>query len=221
MNANTLGQIMSAATRRAGRRSDLDISTVSGYVNQAYLEVAESVPHALLESITTYSLSSGSYNGTLPADFNEPIAFLFRYNSTDSSTVSSQHTLQRIRESDGMVQDRDDIGLPTEIVFHNDAFEIYPRSAYTADLGLRYRAYPSVMTETSSVPSISTPWRWAIVLRTEALLHEDLGNDAAAGIAQNRYLSSANTRKSDEARRAASEMRHYVRPLWNTTQRRS
>lgn len=223
MFTNTLSEIMSYATRRTGRRADIPPSVVSGYVNQAYLEIAEAVPHALLESITTYSLSSGSHTITLPADFNEPIALVGAWASlsTDSSARSSYATIERVRVSDGLISDRSSGGRPNKAVFYDDRIELYPSSDTTMDLGLYYRAFPSTLTDPASVPSLATPWRWAIVLRTEALLHEDLQNDQAAAIAQNRYLSYVQTRKTDEARRASSEMRNYVRPLWNANRRRT
>ena len=67
MPAYNLAELMSMATYESGRRADIPRSTVSFYVNEAYMEVANQVPHALMERIAVSSTTSGSWRRMLRA----------------------------------------------------------------------------------------------------------------------------------------------------------
>lgn len=202
MPAYTLGEIMSQATLRTGRRADLDTSAVSFLANEAYLEVAGIYPRALSESSYAYSVQSGVTSLTLPADFDEPIDLFY--------TAGSRGTLQPrdLSQIDSASTAR---GTPSHFAFFKDALELWPSPNSNFSATLRYRARPSDLTATSAVPSMDTDWRPLIVTKLEEKIHLVLGNYEAARVAQDRFLSQAAMLRSDEARRRGGEWTRGVR----------
>ena len=87
----TLNDLLSHATARIGRRSDLAASTVSFYVNQAYQEIAQAEPGALLETIVVSSTTSGENRLSLPANMME----LINLSWLTTNAVASGQTLRR------------------------------------------------------------------------------------------------------------------------------
>lgn len=215
MPAYTLSEVMSKATTRIGRRADISLSEASFWANAAYMEIAAMENHALLESSFLTSTVSGDSHITLPADFGEPISFTLVWsNSTASSAISSRRTLHRLSISDAEVQGPDPSGIPEAFMFFGDAIELVPSPNSAYSFVGRYRAQASDLTDPAAVPSLSTPWRHAWLLKTERYLFEYLGNAAGAAAAENRYLAYANALKSDEARRQSGELRLNFRPLY-------
>ena len=216
MPAFTLGEISSMVTADIGRRADIDASIVSQRVNMAYFEVAQAVPHALLEETYTSSLTSGDSNVTLPTDFGEPISLRLEiYSSqTTPSTPKSYKTLALVPISYIDANLSEDNGEPESFAFFNDHIELDPSADSGYTLQIRYRVMPSDLTDPDSIPSISTPWRMAIKRRAEVLMHEYLGNWPAAQAAQDRYLTFVNTLKEDEDRRQSSQHRMSLNPVY-------
>lgn len=200
-----LGNIMSFATANAGRRADIGESTVSRLANEAYFEVASAADPKELESVTTLSVDSGpaDYVVGLPSDFDEPITatLIVPSNVTGSSEVSSWKTLEQISVAEHDASGSSTTGEPTGFAFFGGSMELSPSPESRYSLQLRYRAQPVDLTSTSSVPSISTMWRRAIVLKTEENIHRYVGDPASAQNANTRYLQLVSQLRSDAAQR--------------------
>lgn len=201
----TLGEIMSTATRRAGRRADFPASVVSQIANTAIQWVADHENHASLESSHWTSLSSGATSCPLPTGCAELLTATLVWSwSTASSAVSSRATLTRLSPTDADKRGPDPAGTPNAFLPYAGRVEFFPslNSAYSALF--RFRAQPSDLTDTSAVPSLSTPWRYAALLKTEQLLREDVGDHAGAAMAEGRYQSYAGSVRNEDARRQRS-----------------
>ena len=207
----SLSEIMSIATADMGRRSDIAASIVSQRVNMAYQQVVNDAEHALLESVATSSTTSGSSKITLPTDFFElvNVSMLWSW-STASSAGTNYATLKRVSTEYANSRGYLPVGTPESYVPYTDSLWLWPspNSVYTVQI--HYRAYPRDLTDLTAVPSVSTPYRYAIVLKTEELLLRYLGNPDAAEAASNAYIDYMSKLKSDEARRASAEARQGV-----------
>lgn len=195
----TLGELMSQATLRAGRRSDIAASTVSLWVNQAIQDVALEAPQALLEKIAISSTSSGENRITLPSDYYETVSLSYL-----SATYGSAYTLTRRSEVGLDADGFSPIGKSTHYALYNNWLELWPSPDSSYSLQLRYRGYPSDLTATSAVPSLDTEWRYVALLRAEQYIHEYLGNYDDAQLAAVRYLTRVSALKDVYAKRHAS-----------------
>ncbi len=192
---------MSKATTRIGRRSDIAASDVSFYVNMAYQEIAAAQPHALLETLTVSSTTSGENRIELPADCME--ITMLSWLTTD---IGSAMTLRRI-STDQVDAVNTAQGKPSQYALYSNWLELWPSPDSSYSLQMRYIAYPSDMTATTMVPSLATEWRPAVLYLSEALLHEHVGNELEGANARARYAGYAMSLKNTAARRAATGMR--------------
>lgn len=206
MPSYTLGEIMSFATADIGRRADIPQSVASRCANQAYFEVAGSGEFALQERRAVSSTTSGENAIDLPTDFAEPIAFWLEWsNSTSSSAVSNRRVLERVTTSYIDGNNPNPVGVPTAYAFFNSYVELYPSPDSAYSLHARYRSQVTDMIATSDIPSIATSARYAIVLKTQEMLHRYVGNYAGAAALEQSYLNYMTRIKSDEYRRQMSE----------------
>lgn len=192
----TLAQIMSQATTRIGRRSDITLSDVSFWVNVAYQEICASQPGALMETIAVSSTTSGENRIELPADCMEIIGLSW-YTTLDGSAL----TLRRTSVANIDANLGGELGKPNEFALFNNWVELYPSPDSSYSLQMRYMAYPSDMTSTSAVPSLASEWRPAVLYLSEAFLHELVGNELEGAQARMRYVSYAQSLKNAEGRR--------------------
>lgn len=214
MPYNTLGQIMSLATLRAGRRADLSASDVSAAVNMAGTEVAAREVDASLESVTTLSVESAydDYLVPLPSGFLEPISvtLIQPSNSTAASAVSSWRTLTPISVAEIDASGSSTTGVPTSFAFYGHSLELFPSPNSDFSLQLRFRQGWAELTEEGDVPSLSTPWRQAVLYKTEEHLHRILQDGQGEALAQRRYLDYVSSLKDDRARRQMIENRQGI-----------
>ena len=203
MPAWTLGDLMSRATARIGRRDDIAESDVSFWINTAYQEVADAEPSALMETLTVSSTTSGEFRLELPADCKELTAL-----SWHTTEPVSSYTLARV-STDYMDSMGGGGGAPAErpsrYALYNNWLELYPSPDSSYSLQMRYIAEPSDMTATTAVPSLETSWRVAVLYLGEALLHEHLGNELEGAQARARYVGYAASLKNRHARRDNTE----------------
>lgn len=219
MPSFTLGEIMSIATGDVGRRGDITQSTASLRANIAYFEVAGSIENAFAERIAVSSTTSGENRIDLPTDFGEMINLSMKWSdSTASSAVSSTKTLARINLSTYDANGALPVGEPEAYAFFSNWLELYPSPDSAYSLQIRYRSMVTDMIATSDVPSISTPFRWAIVLKTKQLLHDYLGNANGAMLAEAQYQSFMQSTKNDEYRRQLGESPMGVAPVYRSGQ---
>lgn len=221
MPAFNLGEIMSIATTDCGRDVSIPASTVSQRANIAYMEVANAGEFALLDRVAYTSLTSGENKIDLPTDFGEMINLSLVWStSTATSAISSTKTLTRLSasriDSEGFLP----VGEPEGYLFFRTWLELQPSpdscptlSGYS--LQMRYRSMVTDMTETSQVPSVSTPARYGIVLKLEELLWRYKGNYAAAAAAEQAYVNYMTRLKSDEYRRQMDESPQGLQPVYS------
>jgi hypothetical protein len=179
-----------------GRRADVPVSQVSLWVNQAYQEIAEVVPHALQECIAISSTTSGENRFQLPSDYKEILSLSYL-----TAVGNSARTLRRISPARADIQDPDVLGVSEEYVQYNDFLELWPSPNSAYSLQLRYRQWVGDLVSTSSIPSLATPYRYAILLKAEQHLHEYLNNDDKAINSEFKYQQYISQVNSDEARR--------------------
>lgn len=208
MPAYTLGEIMSLATARIGRRGEITASDASFYANTAYQEVAGVAPHALLEQSYNTSTLSGAATIALPSDFNEPLVFSISWPASWSTLSTANRSYQTLTPRSAYFFDSQGSlpsGTPQHYLLYNNRLEVHPSANSAYSFHARYRSYTEDLVSASSVPSLSTPWRYAVLLKTEQLLHEHVGNWPGAAAAENRYIAYCARTKTDEARRQSSQ----------------
>lgn len=223
MPSYTLSELMSIATGNVGRRADIEASTVSRIVNEAYFEVYYQTDPQEGERLAVSSTTTGTQRIELPSDMLEPISATLIYlsGSTASSQHSSYQTLKLISPEQVDGKNPQPSGVPKEICFFNSWAELYPSPNSAYSFQLRYRNHPTDMTNTNAVPSLSTPWRRAVALKAEEMLWHFLSNPEGAANAQTRYLNYVSMLETDRARRQkSSQLRGGVQPSWSHGGRR-
>ena len=206
---------MSNATARIGHRADLDaVSVVSFWANAAYQDVAQATSHALLEAEQSFSVNSGTSLLTLPADFLEIIDISFSTNLGSGSGRTLAPTTPEWADSQGYLP----FGEPQKYFIYGSQIQLWPSANSSANTTawsgrsytMRYRQRAVDLVAGTSVPSIDTEWRPAWLLRTEAYLHEYIGNteESAAKLAQ--YFGTVNSLKDAQARRHAARGRMAI-----------
>ena len=208
MPSYTLGEILSSATAAIGRRADIPLSDASRIANDAYFQVAYATRPEELEKIAISSTTSGENKIELPSDFFEPISAALIYRpswSTSSSVQSSYRTLNlaSIAQMDG--RNPEPGACPTDVAFYNSWLELYPSPDSGYSFQLRYRAHPEDLLSTSSVPSVSTPWRKAVELKTREGLAAFVGDGDAEAKASVDYLRYVATLKTSDALRQSGQ----------------
>ena len=206
---------MSNATRNIGRRDDIALSDASFQANRAYFEVFYAINPEEGEKIAVSSTTSGENKIELPSDFYEPIsaAVIYRPSWSTSSSVNSSYLTLKLGSIEGMDgRNPEPGGTPEEIVFFNSWVEIFPSPNSAFSFQLRYRAHPVDLTSTSSVPSLSTPWRAAWMLKTQQYLADFVQDEAASAKAHGQFLAYVATLKTPAASRNAGEFRKSFKP---------
>jgi hypothetical protein len=221
MPSYTLAEIASLATKRQGRRNDISLSDMSQMVNMAYQDVWNDAPSQMLEKLASANITVSSSTLTVPADLWELLNLrLTVYSSqTTPGATRSYKTLTRLSPEHIDANYSDSSGEPYGYVLYSTWLELYPPSPMSNySLQFRYRAFATDMTATTAVPSLTTPWRHAVLLKTEVYLNEHIGNFPGASYCQDQYLSYVMKLKTDEARRQ-SNGRMYVAPVYTGVKR--
>jgi len=201
----TLATVQSTATAMIGNRSDLVGSTASLLANQALQEVWAALPHDLQEKIAVSSTTSGEDKITLPSDFGEVIS-LSDQSSTPPRLLSATNT-------DEIDSDSTMLSRPTTYALYSSWIELYPSPDSAYSIQLRYRARPSVLTETTDASSLDTVYDYAWAMRT-ASLYADYLNDGEQGMFwNNKYIEYMTKTRSDLAKRQSSREGMHVRYL--------
>ena len=215
MPAYTLGECLSSATRNIGRRDDIALSDASFVANRAYFEVFYAIEPEEGEKIAVSSTTSGENKIELPTDFYEPIsaALVWRASWSTSSSVNSSYATLKLASIEAM-DGRNPVpgGTPEEIAFFNSWIEMYPSPNSGYSFQLRYRGHPVDLTSLSSVPSLSTPWRAAWVLKTQQYLADFVQDEAQSQKASVQYATYVQTLKTPAATRQGGEFRKGFTP---------
>lgn len=208
MPAYTLGEIISSATAAIGRRDDISLSDASRLANDAYFEVWYATNPEEGEKIAVSSLTSSENKIELPSDFYQPISATLIYQpGWNTSNDSSYQTLKLISIAEVDGNNAFPGGTPEKIAFFNSWFELFPSPDSGYSFQLRYRAHPSDLTETTSAPSLSTPWRKAVELKTREYLADFVGDEERSQKASIQYLRYVQTIKTTQANRQSGEWR--------------
>jgi hypothetical protein len=211
-----LGEMMSFVTTDCGRRGEIEQSVVSQRVNIAYMMVASATEPAMQERIAISSTTSGENRIDLPTDFGEMVNLSMKWSwSTSSSAVSSNTTLNRISLSDYDAQGALPVGEPRSYAFYSNWLELYPSPDSAYSLQIRYRSMVTDLVATTDVPSIATPYRWAVVQKAKQLVFDYLGDHNASAMMEQQYLNYMSQTKSDEYRRQMGESPQGLRPVYS------
>jgi hypothetical protein len=189
----TLADIVSAATQGLGNRGDVGLSDASFWANEAQRQVWDSLPHELQEGIAISSTTSNEDKITLPSDFQELLSL---------SNLSQQGGPDLIDAAN--IDDVDSwttaLGTPTHYMRYASWLELRPSPDSAYSIQMRYRKQLSDMTETTSVPSVGTRYRYAVMLKTKEFLASHVVRDPfQAAEAQADYLQYMDAMPSDRA----------------------
>lgn len=198
----TLCELGSRVTARLGDRFDIARSDMSFWVNQAYFEVANMAQHDTLETIRFSSFTTGSPQRLLlPGDYNEPIVLSrISWGAEGPNEFGSRNTLHRLSAREFASRSASS-GEPRHYALYDRFVEILESPTSNYSLELRYKEYPSVLTECSNRFRLSQPWRFAVLLRAEQRLAELIGDDEHAVRAKNEFTSYVASLDTDLAKR--------------------
>ena len=197
MPAWNLGDIMSKATLGLGKRSDIALSDVSFWANEAYEAVWTAQDANEQEAIAVSSTTINEDKITLPTDFLELLSV---------SNTSENNVLLDTMNEDQRAAFSSSSGAPTHYQEYGNWLELRPIPDSAYSLELRYRKLRSDLTETTSVPSVGTRYRMGVMLKTKELLAAHVLNDPDQELdAHNAYVSFMDARPSDRALRARSQ----------------
>lgn len=200
-----------------GRRSDVPLSDASRIANDAYFEVFYAISPEEGEKIAISSTTSGENKIELPSDFWEPISAAIIYRpswSTASSVMSSYQTLNLLAINQLDARNPAPGAAPENVAFFNSWLELDPSPNSGYSFQLRYRAHPTDMLSLTSVPSLSTPWRKAVELKTREGIAAFVKDSAAEAKASVDYLRYVATLKTSRAIRQSGEFHqsfHFVK----------
>lgn len=192
MPAWTLGELASNVTLALGKRSDVALSTVSFWVNEAQRVVWDAIPHDKAETIAISSTTVNEDKMSLPTDFQEMLAV---------NNMSSQPPIMLDEINlDNAMSWSTTTGQPTHYLMFADYLELRPIPDSSYSLEMRYRKQLSEMTDLSAEPSVSTRFRYAVFLKAKELVaaHAISAPDLAA-TSQQEYLSYMLSTPGDRA----------------------
>lgn len=192
MPAWTLSDIVSNVTLALGKRSDIALSTVSFWANEAQRVVWDAMPHDKAETIAISSTTVNEDKMSLPTDFQEMLAI------SNMSTTPAQ-MLDEINLDNAMSWSTS-TGQPTHYLMFADYIELRPIPDSSYSMEMRYRKQLSEMTDLSSEPSVSTRFRFAVFLKAKELVAKHaISSPDLALEAQQEYLSYMMSTPSDRA----------------------
>lgn len=186
---------MSHATAGIGHRSDIPKSTVSFLVNEAMHQVLEVAPSLPQEQLVISSTTSGENRMWLPDNFQEPISLSYLSNVGSFRTL--RLTAARRFDAKGFTP----VGLPDTYALFGEWLELNPSPNSAYSLQFRYLSYMTDMEESTDLPSVSTSWRYAVLLKSKQLLAEYIADPGQAAVYENQYLSHVATLDTDRAKR--------------------
>ena len=187
---------------------------MSFWVNTAYAEVAQATRHKLLENVEIFSVNSGDSILSLPADYLEMIDLSFSTNLGSGSNRTLEQTTPEWADAQGYYP----VGRPQKYFEFGSNLQLWPSANSSANTtawsgrsyAMRYRQRAEDLISLTSVPSVDTEWRWAIVLRTEALLHQLVGNREEAAESLAEYFGYTTSLKDAQARRQSARGRFAI-----------
>lgn len=193
MPAWDLSTLMSESTALIGARTDLSLSRVSFWVNEAHRQVYDFVNQESAEALATSSTTSGENRITLPSDFREVI-------NLSNTSVEPVDVLRQV-DVDTIDSLTTITGTPDRYVKYATWLELYPSPDSSYSLILRYRAQASDMLATTDVPSVDTQYRYGVLMKSVELLSDAILDSEGATIYRNKFISYMNATPSDMARK--------------------
>lgn len=194
MSIWNLQNIMSNVTASLGRRSDIGVSTLSFWTNEAQRQVWDQHPHSLQEAIAVSSSTSGENRITLPTDFQE---LLWLSNISFNPPVTMTPTTLAHAASYQSY-----LGQPVVYYQYADWLELYPKPDSAYSLQMRYRKRMTNMLALTDLPSVDTMWHYAVYLRAKELVASNVALDeVAAKTAASDYERFVARTPNDRARK--------------------
>ena len=199
---------MSHATAGIGHRSDLPKSGVSFLVNEAMHQVLEIAPALAQEKLVISSTTSGENRIWLPDDYNEPISLSYL------SNLGSYRTLRLASHRRFDAKGFTPVGVPTQYALFNEWIELYPSPNSAYSLQFRYRSYVTDMQDAEDAPSVSTSWRYAVLLKSKQLCADYAADPALAAVYDDQFIKHVATLDTDQAKRQNDKSGMGVRVIY-------
>ena len=198
MPAWNLGDIMSSATVALGNRVDITLSTASFWANEAYEQTWNDLPFDEEEALAISSTTVNEDKITLPSDFQE---LTYLSNLSRSNSLLDPLNMDQLGAFTSTAS-----GIPTHFILYSTFLELRPIPDSSYSLELRYKKQRSELTLTTDVPSISTRFRRAIMIKTAELLAENVTlDDERASRFRANYISYIETTPDDANLRVRSQ----------------
>lgn len=176
-------------------RQDLDVPTLNGYINDAYIDMATSIENlSSIQRSVEIALVAGQPLYYLGAD-----AFAVDEVGRQSDDPTGGEALTKI-DLDGYRKRTTRTGRPTMYFYHNYVLVIYPKpeNIETLVLDIRIRVQP--LTDDTHCPIFDIEWHEGIKLLARAKAFSDIQEWEAAAVAENDYVKFVRRRSDDSAR---------------------
>ena len=164
-----LSDLMSPTTAALGNRVDIPASTVSFWINQAYEDVWNVLPHDQQETSTVTNTTTSDGTVLLPTDFMALVGY--------PSNISYNQALLRPLNITQLASFSTSTGRPEYFASYGTRLEVRPIPDAAYGLHIRYRRSQSELTLTTAIPSIATRLRSAIFHRAVELLAQNVTLD--------------------------------------------
>jgi hypothetical protein len=148
------------------------------------------------ERIALSSTTSGENRIDLPTDFQTPISLSFLTNVGNSARTLAPISTDQI-DATGFTP----VGVPTRYALYSDWLELYPSPNSAYSLQFRYQSFATTLIDTGDAPSMSTGWRFPIVLKAQSYLHGWLNEPERALQANDTFLRHVSALDTDRANR--------------------
>jgi len=191
----TLGEIISDLTNRLGR-PDIPQSVLSRYANQAYLDVVNMSDPAAQERLAISSTTSGENRIDLPTDFQTPISLSYLTNVGNSA-----RTLVSIAPESVDAAGFTPVGVSDRYVLFADWIELFPSPNSAYSLQFRYKSFATTLVASNDIPSMSTQWRYPVILKAQSYLHGWLNEPERSIQADDAFLRHVSALDTDRANR--------------------
>jgi hypothetical protein len=171
-------------------------------------QVLEIAPSLVQEKLAISSTTSGENRYWLPDDFMEPISLSYL------SNVGSYRTLRLSNHRRFDAKGFTPVGVPDQYALFNEWIELYPSPNSAYSLQFRYRSYVTDMQDATDAPSVSTSWRYAVLLKGKQLLADYIADPALSITYENQYISHIATLDTDQAKRQNDKSGMGVRVIY-------
>jgi len=171
-------------------------------------QVLADAPSNAQEKLVISSTTSGENRMWLPDDYLEPISLSYL------SNVGSYRTLRLANHRRFDAKGFTPVGVPKEYALFGEWIELHPSPNSAYSLQFRYKSYVTDMLDQEDAPSVSTSWRYAVLLKSKQLCADYVADPALAAVYDNQYQTHVARLDTDHAKRQMDKSGMGVRVIY-------